>query len=89
MFIYTLLALFLPSILASVLYSRDVIQKKPGQLGSEMHACNRMLDLPKPGACSHLSRLPALESGRREQGREAAGGEDFSLDEWYSENNER
>ncbi len=25
----------------------------------------------------------------REQGREAAGGEDFSLDEWYSENNER
>jgi hypothetical protein len=54
----TLLALFLPSTLASVLYSRDVIQKKPGQLGSEMHACNRMLDLPKPGACSHLSRLP-------------------------------
>jgi hypothetical protein len=45
MFIYTLLALFLPSILASVLYSRDVIQKKPGQLGSEMHACSRMLDL--------------------------------------------
>ncbi len=45
-----------------------------------MHACSRMLDLPKPGACSHLSRLPALESVRREQGREAAGGGDFSLD---------
>jgi hypothetical protein len=86
-----------------------VIQKKPGQLGSEMHACSRMLDLPKPGACSHLSRLPALESSRREQWREAAAGgdfsldaftvktmkgrlmthagEDFLLDEWYSENN--
>jgi hypothetical protein len=45
MFIYMLLALFLPSIIASVLYSRDVIQKKPGQLGLKMHACNRMLDL--------------------------------------------
>jgi hypothetical protein len=45
MFIYTLLALFLPSTLASVLYSRDVIQKKPGQLGSEMHACNLLRDL--------------------------------------------
>jgi hypothetical protein len=38
--IYSLLALFIPSTLASVLYSRDVIQKKPGQLGSEMHACS-------------------------------------------------
>jgi hypothetical protein len=61
MFIYTLLALFLPSILASVLYSRDVIQKKPGQLGSEMHACSLLRDLPKPGECSHLPRLPCSQ----------------------------
>jgi hypothetical protein len=39
-----------------------VIQKKPGQLGSEMHACNRMLDLPKPGEYSHLSRLPCSQT---------------------------
>jgi hypothetical protein len=53
-----LLALFLPSNIASVLYSRDAIQKKPGQLGSEMHACSRKLDLLEPGECFHLSRLP-------------------------------
>src|SRR3982074_370914 len=59
--ICTRLSLFLPSNIASVLYSRDVIQKKPGQLGSEMHACSLLRDLPNPGGCSHLPRLPCSQ----------------------------
>lgn len=66
----TLLALFLPSTLASVLYSRDVIQKKPGQLGSKMHACSLLRDLPKPESVLTCPGSYALESSRREHGRE-------------------
>src|ERR1051326_6243617 len=45
-----------------------------------MHACSRMLDLSKPGECSHLSRLPcSREQEMRAWEKEAAEGEDFSL----------
>ena len=53
-----------------------------------MHACSRMLDLLEHGECSHLSRLPcSRERYTRAWEIEAAEGEDFSLDECYSENN--
>jgi hypothetical protein len=53
-----------------VLYSRDVIQKKPGQLGSKMHACNRMLDLLELESVLTFPGSHALESMGEKQQKE-------------------
>jgi ABC-type uncharacterized transport system ATPase subunit len=49
------------------LYSRDVIQKKPGQLGSEMHAAECSTCRSQESVLTYPG-FHALESSRREHG---------------------